>query len=337
MTTEMMNMWINDFLSHLLAWSAAWLMPLMVFVFFGALLARLVVYILIKSENRFTLEFEKRVYLHRDRKYPETQKLEFHQCVELLLSKACNETYVLPATKRSRKGDAALSLANRMFMIQDGAYRLSKSTVENLQFCTKGSTPNFDIVVTQAFTSNLYFNKIFGIIPVDLVDETLAILPGLLVVAGIFGTFVGIMQGLPVLRNIDVTNTAATSKILNEFLTSMAYSVGTSVVGVFLSVILTMVNTWTAWDNLCSGLVERFRNSLMFLWMEREASGALAADPAELDAAAPSPLSDFSEHTVSGRIEAVSEHNEAPERSEVLDANTDMNAGAKDQKQKKAA
>src|SRR5262249_22896619 len=153
----------------------------------------------------------------------------------------------------------------------------------NLQFCTKGSQPNFEIVATQAFGSNLYFNKVMGVLPVDLIDETLTILPGLLVVLGIFGTFVGIMQGLPMLKNIDVTNSASTSQVLNGFLGSMAYSVGTSVFGVFLSVILTVVNTWTAWGDLCVGLVDRYKNALVFLWMEREASGAVAANPEALD------------------------------------------------------
>jgi hypothetical protein len=308
-----MNSLINSFISHLLDWSAIYLMPVMMLTFFGALVARMVVYVLLKSENRFTLEFEKRVYQHRDGNFAETRGLEYHRCVEYLLSKTCNETYVLPATKRARKGDAVLTLSNRIFMIQDGAYRLSKATIENLQFCTKGSTPDFEIVAAQAFARNLYFNKLFGLIPVDLIDETLTILPGIMVVLGIFGTFVGIMQGLPMLKGIDPTNTATTGKVLNDFLGSMAYSIGTSVFGVFLSVILTAVNTWTSWRDLCVGLVERYRNALHFLWMEREASGALAVTPAELDATAASPeFGNFALMTVAGRQAEMTRHAENP-------------------------
>ena len=59
MTFTMMNQWIDSFITHLLHWSTTLLMPLMLVVFAVAIVARLVVYVILKSENRFTLEFEK--------------------------------------------------------------------------------------------------------------------------------------------------------------------------------------------------------------------------------------------------------------------------------------
>lgn len=274
-TVQLMNQWIGSFIQILLNVSKDYLMPFMILLFFGAIFARLAAYFLVRAQDRFTAEFEKRVNRHRDGDFPETRGLSFSDCTQYLLRRTSDEIYTLAAQKRSRKGDTVLTIGNRLFMVQDAADRLSRTVAENVQFGFSGHPPSFEIVASHAFTSNHFFNKLFGIVPMALINRLLTILPGLFVVGGIFGTFVGIMIGLPMLKSIDPTNIATSSKILGDFLIYMAYSIGSSVLGVFLSVCMTVVNNWTAWDDILVGNVERLRDCLTFLWSERENAGAV--------------------------------------------------------------
>ncbi|MBX9768927.1 MAG: hypothetical protein K2X47_16760, partial [Bdellovibrionales bacterium] len=92
------------------------------------------------------------------------------------------------------------------------------------------------------------------------------ILPGLFVIGGIFGTFIGIRQGLPMLGEMDLSNIEQTKTTMDQFLIHIAFSMGASLVGILLSIITQIMNTIFSPDGLFEGIIERFEANLHLLW-----------------------------------------------------------------------
>jgi hypothetical protein len=98
------------------------------------------------------------------------------------------------------------------------------------------------------------------------VNDVLNILPGLFVIGGIFGTFLGIMKGLPELSGMNLSDLEQTKLVMDGFLANIAFSMTTSIVGIMCSVGMSMVNTIWSPEKLFVAIVDRFENSLDILW-----------------------------------------------------------------------
>src|SRR5690606_27772164 len=125
----------------------------------------------------------------------------------------------------------------------EGAKRLITDTLSQTKYLHKGGKePKFLDISRWVFESNPVFNRVVGVFPTGVFHDILNIFPGLFVIGGIFGTFLGVMQALPMLSEMDITNVESTKAIMDSFLLKMAFSMGTSVVGIILSVAMTMLN-----------------------------------------------------------------------------------------------
>ena len=56
------------------------------------------------------------------------------------------------------------------------------------------------------FDNNPNFKKVMGVFPVQASHDVLNILPGIFIIGGIFGTFLGIMAALPELANMELSD-----------------------------------------------------------------------------------------------------------------------------------
>ena len=149
-----------------------------------------------------------------------------------------------------------------------GAKSLIEDTLKQTRYHDTGVTPDFKGISKYVFNSNPYFNKLWGVIPIDLTNNVFSRLPSLFIIGGIFGTFLGISSGLPALKTIDPGNVAAAQATLGNFLESMTVAMYSSVVGVFLSVCFTIMNAFMSYNSLYLSLVDRFTQSLELLWKE---------------------------------------------------------------------
>src|SRR5262249_11360274 len=109
-------------------------------------------------------------------------------------------------------------------------------------------------------------NRLFGVLPAIAVNDFLNVLPGLFVIGGIFGTFLGVMKGLPELSAMDLNDPEKTKLIMDHFLVEISLSMGASITGIFLSVLMTIINTSMSPERLFEDIVDRFENSLDLLW-----------------------------------------------------------------------
>ena len=266
------------FLFTLIRWTADNLIVIMLVGFALAFLFRVLIYLTVRREAWFVREFEKRVY----RVLPSLSNhtdLSFFHVVKNTLQKTYHEIFELRRRYGRRHPDQIMSLHDRMFMIQEGTARIILDFLRHARYLEKHHDhPRFVDISKSVFENNQIFGRLFGLFPVNLFHSFLGILPGLFVIGGIFGTFLGIMEGLPSLGGMDVTDSVASKEVMDTFLSKIAFAMNTSIVGIMLSVLMTIINTWLSPDNLYYSLVTKFTAAIEILWNKADHNVIAAED-----------------------------------------------------------
>lgn len=263
---------ITSFLvEHVIGVLAEIIMPLMFLAFLIAIVVRLLIYYVAKAEYRFTREFEKRV--HRVVAQPtEGQLHSFHKITRALLEKTYIEAFELRNKYQRRNLDQITGITDRVFLIQEGVIRLIQDTLKQTRYFRKDSLHSHSSKMIDlsknVFDNNPVFNRLLGVFPMALLNELLNILPSLFIIGGIFGTFLGISMGLPELGHMDLGQMEATKKTMDVFLVKISQAMVKSIVGIGVSVVMSLLNTVFAPENIYYNLVNKFSSSLDQLWNE---------------------------------------------------------------------
>src|SRR5690606_19878879 len=85
-------------------------------------------------------------------------------------------------------------------------------------------------------------------------------------IGGIFGTFMGIVNGLPKLGGMNLQDVEMSKQVMDQFLWEVSFAMNSSIIGIFLSVSMTFFNTIFSPDKLFVSLVDRFEASLDLIW-----------------------------------------------------------------------
>ena len=128
--------------------------------------------------------------------------------------------------------------------------------------------PDFLELSNRVMAVDPYWNKIYQIIPVSTLQRVLSMLPGLYIIGGIFGTFIGITAALPMIAEIDLSNLDASAPILNQFVGNIAYSMNTSIAGIIFSVIMTLLNTLFPLETVRNDVEENMASIFENLWIQ---------------------------------------------------------------------
>lgn len=261
---------ITGFLvDHVIGVLAEIIMPLMFLAFCIAIVVRLLIYYVARAEYRFTREFEKRV--HRAVSQPTEGSLHsFHKTTRSLLEKTYVEGFELRNKYQRRNLDQITGITDRVFLIQEGVIRVIQDTLKQTRYLRKDghNSPKMIDLSKNVFDNNPVFNRLLGVFPMALLNELLNILPSLFIIGGIFGTFLGISMGLPELGHMDLGQMEATKKTMDVFLVKISQAMVKSIVGIGVSVVMSLLNTLFAPENIYYNLVNRFSASLDQLWNE---------------------------------------------------------------------
>ncbi|MGZ3738164.1 MAG: hypothetical protein ACXVB9_02250 [Bdellovibrionota bacterium] len=275
---------------HFVGSMAKIVMPIMIGAFFFGVIVRVLMFYYARAQNNFTLEFEKRVRANLELTAGDElmRPQSFQVFVGDMLELTFFECFELRHKKEGRRADQASSLADRLFLIREGMRRTIADTKRMIRYLRKDATPYSRLmeITKSVFDSNPYFNRMVGMLPVSLMHELTNILSGLFIVGGIFGTFLNISKGLPELGNIDLTHPEEAKQIMDMFLVSVSQSMVKSIVGIFLSVVMSLVNTFFAPDQIYYNAINRFAGILDTSWNE-----TVSNDPAP-HVEAPASISD---------------------------------------------
>lgn len=131
-------------------------------------------------------------------------------------------------------------------------------------------TPKLQQITRATLHHNPCFNKLFGVIPIGGMNDLITILPGLFVVAGILGTFLGIKGGLVQLGGMDLSDVEGTKTIMDSFLHEISFAMASSIVGIAFSLTLHIFNTTFSPERVFVSLVDRFESAMDLLWYRSE-------------------------------------------------------------------
>ncbi len=265
---------MQDIINSLLSAANDWLIPFMCAVFIAGMGFKACLYFLKKSQLAFAKHIEKKIYMYlieRERTHPdiEEHKENFPALARELVNISYDELYEMKVEKMRRKLDYVTTVTDRMFLLLDGAKRLNHDLAVQLRYHSRTDThPDFDEITHYVTSTNPAYSKLFGIISNRSLSSCISLLPGLFVIGGIFGTFVGIMQGLPELSNMDLTSPEMTKKTMDAFLINIAYSMNTSLVGIILCVVMNIMNTLLDSEEVDEQFSEKLKSCLSLTWKE---------------------------------------------------------------------
>jgi len=258
---------ISSFINFLTEDLAVYLLPTMIFVFLSATVLRFLVHYTVTRELWFTKEFYKRIHNHLDNKEDTDESHSFYASMKKNLEKTYYELFVVRAYMKRRNPDYVIDMTDRLFLIQEGCARLVKETLRQVKHLRyQKERPRFIEITKNVFDNNVCFKKMMGIIPVQATHDVLNILPGIFIVSGIFGTFLGIMAALPQLGEMKLEDVEGAKIIMDNFLTSIAFAMSTSIIGIIISVCMTFLNTLLDPEKVFLKTVNKYENTMELLW-----------------------------------------------------------------------
>ncbi len=273
---------INMSLAHLFNTMANYIVPIMFAVFVVAVFMRLSLFWVIRSKLRFAREFAVRLHFYlRAVAQGEAPRVgSFSRLIRALLEKTYLECFEINDRYKLRSLDKVETLADRLFMLHAALQRFVEDLVVHLGYLKKSversGRADFQDIIRSSFDTNPYFSRVFGVLPISTVNELLATLPGLFLVLGIFGTFLGIAAGLPELGNMDLSNIENTKKVMDGFLVHISAAMFKSIVGIALSASMGVLNTLLAVETTYYTAVTRLSDSLSLAWQETDINERVA-------------------------------------------------------------
>ncbi len=251
----------------LIIFASHWLIPLMITLFVVAVVARVLIYFTVKRQEWFSREMEKRVDWFIETRVPQS-KMSFYVTSKRLLEKTYFELFRVRYAMKRRRPDVILTFADRIFMIKHGVAFLVKDILRPLKHLkfNNSNHPNLLSATKKAFARNPSFSKVFGIFPNATLNDMVNILPGIFIILGVFGTFLGITKALPDLGTMDLADVEASKAIMDQFLFKISFSMSTSLIGIVLSVCMSALNASMAPEKIFTMAVDRLEAALDCIW-----------------------------------------------------------------------
>lgn len=237
-------------------------------VFICGVLFRTLVWYTVKRHEWFAKEFEKRVNKFIENEVPgEVKDVSFYVISKRLLEKSFYEAFAVRDRTNRRKNDNVMRMTDRIFLAKQGCAWLVRDILKQLKFLKwTENNPKLLNITKATFNHNPCFNKVFGIVPITGLNDLINILPGLFVIGGILGTFVGIAGGLQGLGGMNLQDLDATKNIMDRFLFEISFAMKTSIAGIIFSLMSHVVNILLSPERSYVSMIDSFESSLDLLW-----------------------------------------------------------------------
>jgi hypothetical protein len=243
------------------------LIPTLMSVWLFGVVARLLVYYTVKRQEWMLHEFNKRVTRFIETEQGSGRPQSFYILAKKLLERTYYECFEMRAAMKRRRLDYIQAPSDRLFMVQEGAAWFVRDSLKNFRFLRKtDDDPKFIDIAKNIFRSNAPWNKVFGYIPAGPLNDMLNILPGLFIIGGIFGTFLGIMEALPSLGGMDLNDVEGSKRVMDAFLGNISFSMAASTMGMMYSVSFTLINALCNPSKVFFNTVNQAEATLNFLW-----------------------------------------------------------------------
>ena len=126
--------------------------------------------------------------------------------------------------------------------------------------------PNFQQLAHRVMSKDRHWVKLYGMLKTDSVIRIIDVLPGIFIIVGIFGTFVGITNALPRIADIDFNNISNSSSVLSVFVKDVSFAMRTSIAGIAFSLVVSLLNTLYPITTIRDTIAGEVEDCLEFLW-----------------------------------------------------------------------
>lgn len=237
-------------------------------VFFVGFFFRAMIYYTVRRHEWFARELEKRVNRFIDSEVPgKVENVSFYVLSKKMLERTYYEVFEVRDRMKRRKPDSVMSLTDRVFLIRQGCAWLVKDILKQLKFLKwSEGNPKLLNITKATLQHNPCFNRVFGIFPMAGLNDLISILPGLFVVGGILGTFIGIAGGLQELGTMNLQDIENTKNIMDRFLHEISFAMVTSIVGIIFSLLSHITNVIFSPERSYVSMVDRLESALDLLW-----------------------------------------------------------------------
>jgi len=148
----------------------------------------------------------------------------------------------------------------------DGKRSIINAVKQQLDAFKSPHPPNFSELTRRVLDQDKQWNFLLGTIPMSTLSRMLDVLPGLFVIGGIFGTFIGITSALPIIGQIDLAELDTAGEKLTSFVTFVAYSMNTSIAGIVCSVIMMILNAIFPLETTRRDVKKSLERTFEFIW-----------------------------------------------------------------------
>ncbi|WP_413289824.1 hypothetical protein [Bdellovibrio sp. HCB337] len=236
--------------------------------FVAGIFFRAMIYYTVRRHEWFSREFEKRVNRYMDNETPgKVHDVSFYVLAKKMLERTYYEVFEIRDRMKRRRPDAVMAWSDRIFLVKQGCAWLVKDILKQVKFLKwTEETPKLLNITKATFHHNPCFNRVFGVLPMAGLNDVISILPGLFVVTGILGTFIGISGGLSDLGGMNLQDLESTKAIMDKFLHEISYAMKSSIVGIVFSLLSHVANTMMSPERAYVSMIDRFESSMDLLW-----------------------------------------------------------------------
>nr|BFD58865.1 hypothetical protein CKG001_09720 [Bdellovibrio sp. CKG001]BFD62290.1 hypothetical protein BdHM001_09710 [Bdellovibrio sp. HM001]BFD67790.1 hypothetical protein HAGR004_28120 [Bdellovibrio sp. HAGR004] len=237
-------------------------------VFLVGLFFRSVIYYTVRRHEWFAKEFEKRVNRFIEAEVPgKVENVSFYVLTKKTLERTYYEVFEIRDRMKRRKPDSVMATSDRIFLVRQGCAWLVKDILKQVKFLRwTHDNPKLLNITKATLQHNPCFNRVFGIFPMVGMNDLISILPGLFVVAGILGTFIGIAGGLQELGTMNLQDLENTKNIMDRFLHEISFAMKTSIAGIIFSLMAHVANVILSPERAYVSMIDRFESALDLLW-----------------------------------------------------------------------
>lgn len=237
-------------------------------VFMVGAFCRLMMWYTVRRHEWFARQFELRVSRFISTQRPgHVPNASFYMLSKRLLERTYYETFAVRDRLKRRRGDGVMGLSDRMFLVKPGCAWMVRDVLNQLKFLKwTNETPKLMHITRSTLQHNPCFNRVFGMIPIEGLNDLVSILPGMFVIGGILGTFIGISGGLHDLGGMNLQDLDSTKNIMDRFLQEIAFAMKTSIIGIVFSIMMHLVNVMFSPERVFVSMVDRMETSLDLLW-----------------------------------------------------------------------
>jgi hypothetical protein len=212
--------------------------------------------------SNFTTEIEKTLLLRKEKGHDKIEDVD--QYLAELLQEVEGKLPNRSVRNKKRKSSDNNVITLREYVKGDQGLFLGIKN-ESAAFKSK-FPPNFNTVTERILEQDDNWNKLLYFFPIGPISRLIDILPGLFVVFGIFGTFIGISLALPQIAEMDFNNLEGSGAILTSFVLAVTYAMKTSIAGILFNVIMIVLNTAAPVTGLRKRTFKKINSCLENIW-----------------------------------------------------------------------